>query len=276
MSVAVLLRVIIDPELATGVERTTLRLDDPSLVAIGLALSLRRQLPELLVTGIAAGPAAWDPAIQEACALGLDSVTRVWEERMESADLLATARALAGAVPAGCDLVLTGSAATDHGSGVLPAALAEILGWPFLADVAGIEPGASGLTATVRAGGGRHRVHGLPEQAVLAAARMPAPPLYPRLARRLMARRTAVPEFLPAPSPLLDGAPARLGRPEYGPARPLTRHLLQPSAAARPADRLRQLMSGGMANRGAKTLDADEDGVARQLVGILEQEGLLA
>jgi hypothetical protein len=31
-----------------------------------------------------------------------------------------------------------------------------------------------------------------------------------------------------------------------------------------------------MANRGAKTLDADEDGVARQLVGILEQEGLLA
>jgi electron transfer flavoprotein beta subunit len=277
MKVGVLLRVIVDPELAAGVERTTLRLDDPSLVAIGLALALRRQQPGTGLFGIAVGPPDWDHALQEALALGLDRVERAWSDAFESADLLATASAIADAVPGDTSLLLAGSAATDHGSGILPAAVAELLGWPLLTDVGTIDCQADGqMTATVRAGGGRQRSYRLPERAVLAAARMPAPPLYPRLARRFAARKSGVPERRPAINALVEGAARRIGPPEYGPARPLTRHLLQPSAAAKPADRLRQLMSGGMSNRGAKTLDADDGGIARQLAELLEKEGLLA
>ncbi len=277
MNVAVLLRVIVDPELAAGVERTMLRLDDPSLVALGLALSVRRQQSAVQLRGIAAGPPDWDHALQEALALGLDSVERAWSDGFESADLVATASAIAQAIPDDTDLLFAGSAATDHGSGILPAAVAELLGWPLLGDVGTVHCQADGeMTATVRAGGGRQRLYRLPDRAVLTAARMPAPALYPRLARRFVARKSAVPVRAPASHAFVEGATGRMGPPEYGPARPLTRHLLQPSAAAKPADRLRQLMSGGMSNRGAKTLDADDGGVARQLADLLEKEGLLA
>lgn len=277
MNVTVLLRVIDDPELAAGVSGTTLRLDDSALVALGLALGLQQRRAGVHVSAVAVGPPAWDVALREALAVGIEQVTRGWSEALAGADVPATAAAVAAAMPPETDLVIAGTAASDHGSGVLPGAVSEALGWPLLAEVTAIEEGPEGLLAQTRGDGGSRRRYALPEKAVLVAARMPAPSLFPPLARRLAARKAAVPEMEPPAGGLSAGSEGRIALVDYGPARPLTRHLLKPSATANPADRLRQLMSGGMSGRGGKTLDAGGGGgLAKQLAEILVKEGYLA
>jgi electron transfer flavoprotein alpha/beta subunit len=279
MKVTVLLRVIEDPELAAGVSRSTLRLDDSALVALGMALSLMRKDPGVRLAGVAAGPPSWDRSLQEALAAGLQSVTRVWSEGMNEADVPATAAALANGVDSDTDLVISGAASGDHGSGTLPGAVAELLGLPILADVAGLAAGPEGVVAQVRGEGGRRRRYRVPAKAMVVATRLPAPPIFPPLARRLTARKTHVPETTPVSTRLVTGAAGRISLIDYGPARPLTRHLIKPSASANPADRLRLLMSGGMSGRGGQTLDssgAGGGGLAKQLAEILVKEGFLA
>ncbi len=276
MNVTVLLRVIDDPELAAGVSGSTLRLDDSSLVALGLALDFKHRDSAVRLSAIAAGPPEWDAALREALALGVEEVVRVWSADLAGADIPAIASAVASAVQDGADLVIAGAAATDHGSGILPGAVAEALGLPLLAEVTGLEHNPGGIVAQTRGDAGRRRRFGLPPRAVLVTARLPAPGLFPPLARRLAARKASVPELQPPGGELVSGAGERIAVVDYGPARPLTRHLIKPSASANPADRLRQLMSGGMAGRGGQTLDSGGGGgLAKQLAEILVKEGYL-
>jgi len=276
MNIVVLLRVVADPGLAAGVSGSTVRLDDPSLVAIGQALVLRKLLPGVRLQGIAAGPSDWDPALKEALALTLDSVRRIWSGSLATGDIVATAHALATSLPPDPSLIVAGSAATDHGSATLPAALAEILGWPLLAEVASFETRDEGLAALVRGGGGSRRIYTVPERAVLVAARARAPSIYPKVRALLAARKSAIPETQPATTRLEPTG--RISLLDYGPPRPSTRHLLKPSAAANPADRIRMLMSGGMAARRGETLDSSSNtgaSLAKQLADILLKEGFV-
>lgn len=277
MNVVVLLRVVDDPALSAGVSGVTVRLDDPSVVAIGQALVLRRLLPGVRVEGVAAGPSGWDPALKDALALGVDSVQRTWSDSLATGDIVATAKALATCLSPEASVILAGSAATDHGSATLPAALAELLGWPLLSEVASFELRSDGLAAQVRGGGGSRRVYTVPERAVLVAARARAPSIYPKVRALLIARKAAIPEKPPASAGPDDSA-ARISLIDYGPPRPSTRHLLKPSASANPADRIRMLMSGGMAARGGETLDSSSnsgESLAKQLADILVKEGFV-
>jgi len=187
MNVAVILRAIPDPDLARGVTGATVRLDDPSAAALALAMHVRALTPGATLTALAAGPEEWDIVLREALALDVDIVQRAWSAEMAGTDAVGTAKALAGLVPAGTQFVVSGSPATDHGSGILPAVLAELLGWPLLSDVAGIakDEGSGEPLAQVRAGGGRRRVYRLTAPMVITAAKQPPPPLYPRLRKRL-------------------------------------------------------------------------------------------
>lgn len=254
MTIAVLLRAIDDPELAHGVTGTTFRLDDPSLAALALAMSLQAHLPGASLSGLAAGPPEWDAALRETLALGLEQLCRTWSPEFAEADAITTARAIASLVPSNTSLIVAGSAASDHGSGILPAAIAERLGWPLLADVAAIdaEPPGGRLVAQVRAGGGRRRRYCLTPPLVIAAVRQAPPPMYPPLARRIAARHAAIPCAAPG-----ETAARTVTMVGTGPAWPRRRQLIQPSATANPAQRLRQLMSGGVGGGGqAATVDA--------------------
>lgn len=278
MNIVVLLRVVDDPALAAGVSGITVRLDEPSLVAIGQALALRRLLPGARINGIAAGPASWDPALKDALALTLESVHRIWNDSSSAADLVDIAKVLATSIPPDATLILAGSAATDHGSAALPAALAEILEWPLLSEVATFEMRRDGLAALVRGGGGSRRTYTIPERAVIVAARARAPSIYPKVRALLAARRSLIPATQPASDGLTEPSSGRISLLDYGPPRPSTRHLLKPSAAAKPADRIRMLMSGGMAARRGETLDSSSNtgaSLANQLADILVKEGFV-
>lgn len=265
MRAVVLLRAVPDREAL--VSPVPLVPDAPSLVAIHLAHSLRQAVPALIIDGVFAGPAEWEPAMREALALDLESLSRL--DISPEADVVTTARAIGAALSTDTSFVIAGAAATDHGSGLLPMALAEVLGLTFLGAVTTIEARDGELAATVRGDAGLRRSLRLPVPCVLQAAPAPAPALYPKLARKLAARKAAIPVVPAGDAPGLTRIDA------YGPARPVTRTLFKPSTSARPADRMRQLMAGGMAKRGVAQTVAAETGAAAQLADAIEAQGFI-
>lgn len=271
MSIVVLLRAVSDPELAGGIRGSSYRLDAPSEDAIALGLSLRSCSPAPM-RGVAIGPPEWEMPLRDAVSLGLDEVERLWGPSPAAGDIVAHARLLACALSADARAVIAGGVATDHGSGLIPFALAELLGWPVIERT--IDAGIEGADLVVRAlaGGGRRTTYRMPGRAVLVAASGRALP-YPTVARKLAARRAAVLTVTP---PAAQAAEPAFTFEGFGPARPVTRHLLRPSTASGAGGRLRHLMAGGAAPsgqaRGAMAADAS---VATQLADLLDREGLL-
>jgi electron transfer flavoprotein alpha/beta subunit len=270
MNVVALIRPVHDAALAGGVTGSTLRVDDPSLSAFSLACTLTALGEPGVLTALAVGPPEWDGALRDVLAMGAHAVLRAWSPAPADPEIAATAHAICDALPPAVDVIVSGAAATDHGSGALPAAVAALLDWPLLADVTAVESDPSGLVAQVRASGGRRQVYRLQPPLVVIVAPQPAQPPYPPLARRLAAKRATVPVCqlqLSSWDPGLEPAGT-------GPAWPRRRHLIQPEASGRAGDRLRSLMSAGISSRKSDTIDAA--GAAGTLATWLIDGGFLA
>jgi electron transfer flavoprotein beta subunit len=86
------------------------------------------------VTVVTVGPDRATDAIRKALSMGADKAIHVSDEALHGADVLQTAKVLAGAVGTvdGVDLVIAGNEATDGGGGAVPSILAELLGLPQL------------------------------------------------------------------------------------------------------------------------------------------------
>jgi electron transfer flavoprotein alpha/beta subunit len=269
VTAVVLLRAVLDSEPSAPGRR--LLLDAPSLAALALALGWRRRDAGTLI-GLAAGPEAWEPALRDGLALGLDTVTRV-DMDSGGADVVSTATALAGAIPPGTRLVVAGAAASDHGSGALPGAVAGILDRPLLSEVTALSAAGDGLRVETKAGAGRFRVYEVEAPVVLvAAARGGAQSLYPRLASRLAAARATIETVRPAGS---GHGGSRLRVLGTGPGRPRTRRLLKPQAGASSGERLGQLMAAGARRGSGSRIEGEVAALARQLVEVLEGNGFL-
>ena len=109
------------------------------------------------VTVLTVGPAHAVEALRRGLAMGATSAVHVGDEAIAGSDALATARVLAAAVAhlhaeRPVDLVVAGMAALDGLTSLVPAALAELLGWPqlTLADEIAVEPGERGPLVRVR------------------------------------------------------------------------------------------------------------------------------
>ena len=104
--------------------------------AVEEALTLKESADaEVVVLTMGPGDAA--DAVRKALQMGADSGVHVSDEALHGSDAIATSRVLAAAVAkiaeqGPVDLVLSGMASTDGSMGVVPAMLAERLGWPQL------------------------------------------------------------------------------------------------------------------------------------------------
>ncbi len=269
MNGVVLLRAVVDREAPTDLGQIIL--DAPSLAALCQAIDWRKSAGGVL-TGLTVGPQSWDGALREALALGLDSAGRIAAPEDGGLDIAATAAALAAAIPSDTCSVFAGSAATDSGSGLLPAALAGVLDWPLIAGVIRARQVEELVEVEAIAGPGRRHTYRVAGPVVLEGARLSPPPVYAPLARRLAAARATIRLAEPGTAGLRSIERSTfLG---YGPGRPRTKHLLKPSAAAKPGDRLSQLMSGGAQRTGSK-LSGDSADLARQLAELLGKAGVL-
>jgi electron transfer flavoprotein beta subunit len=135
------------PDSATGarIDPATMRLDrSGDLVlseydahAVEEALRLRDGAGEGEVGVLSMGPAKALDALRKALAMGADRAVLVSDDALVGADLVATARALAGTLALwGPDLVLFGQQSADGNGACLWAAVAERLRLPVLSQVA--------------------------------------------------------------------------------------------------------------------------------------------
>ena len=111
------------------------------------------------VTTITVGGAVCDPVIRKALAIGADDAVRV---DAEPTDAMQTAELIASyAKNQAFDLILCGKETIDHNGSLVPAMVAEMLDWPFIALATHLE--VEGIEASLKrksAGGTEHvKVH---------------------------------------------------------------------------------------------------------------------
>ncbi|MDC8802236.1 electron transfer flavoprotein subunit beta [Halomonas pacifica] len=123
---------------------------DQDARGLELALGLERQLPGSRVGLLHAGPRSEESesALRGYLGMGLDTLTLL--EQAEGSDAIpALAEHLAAAPP---QLVITGARAErGEGSGLLPYALAERLGWPLVNGLAAVEKVENGVATLLQA-----------------------------------------------------------------------------------------------------------------------------
>jgi len=101
------------------------------------------------VVAVTLGPDDAADAIKRALQMGCDAGVHINDEQVHGSDALATSAILAAAIrKVQPDLVMCGMASTDGSMGVLPAMLAERLGWPALTFAH--EVSVDGTTVTVQ------------------------------------------------------------------------------------------------------------------------------
>lgn len=110
------------------------------------------------VTALTLGPAAADKVLKDAKAIGVDDITRVWDDSWGELDSNGIQSALADAIgQIGGEVVYCGKTAADTGAGSTGPGIAERLGWASVSNVSGVAFD-SGIIATTPAEGGEAKV----------------------------------------------------------------------------------------------------------------------
>lgn len=124
-------------------------LDEITERALEVALSHADKNEGTEVVAVAMAPEGSTASVRRALAIGAHSAVHVADERLSGADLGLTAEVLAAAIRRGePDLVITGNLSTDGSGGVIPAMLAEHLGWPQATALTEVEISADGIRGT--------------------------------------------------------------------------------------------------------------------------------
>ncbi|MEZ0492582.1 electron transfer flavoprotein subunit beta [Kineococcus sp. TBRC 1896] len=128
-----------DGRLARGGDDDTLNELDEDALEAGLRTAEAAGFPGEGhdVTVLTVGPAAAVEAVRRGVAMGASGAVHVRDDAVAGSDAVATARVLAAAIAelhaeAPVDVVVAGMAALDGLTSLVPAALAELLGWPQL------------------------------------------------------------------------------------------------------------------------------------------------
>ncbi|MGF3057178.1 electron transfer flavoprotein subunit beta/FixA family protein [Microbacterium sp. YY-01] len=124
-------------------------LDEITERALEAALTAAQNVPDSEVVALSMAPETATASIRRALAMGAASAIHIADEQLHGADLAVTARVLAAAITrSGADLVMAGNLSTDGTAGVLPAMLAELLGWNQATSLTELTVTADGMSGT--------------------------------------------------------------------------------------------------------------------------------
>ncbi|KNY05850.1 electron transfer flavoprotein subunit beta/FixA family protein [Microbacterium sp. GCS4] len=134
-------------------------LDEITERALEVALSHADKNEGTEVVALAMAPEGSTASVRRALAIGAGSAVHIADEELVGADLGLTADVLAAAIRRGePDLVITGNLSTDGSGGVIPAMLAEHLGWAQATALTSVEITPEGVTGTRAADAGAQSV----------------------------------------------------------------------------------------------------------------------
>jgi electron transfer flavoprotein beta subunit len=189
VKVAVCVKAVPDAGIGRRIDPGSKRLDrsgelvlsDFDSHAVEEALRVKEAAGEGEVVVVSVGPARSADAVRKTLAMGADRAVLVSDVALEGADLLVTARALAGALEReGPDLVLFGQQSADGDGACLFAAVAELLRRPVISQVMDLSIGPGAVTGKRQTEFGYERVRA-PLPAVVAVSDAINEPRYPSL-----------------------------------------------------------------------------------------------
>jgi electron transfer flavoprotein beta subunit len=189
MKIAVCVKAVPDAAAGRRIDPATKRLDRSGELTISEwdtypveeALKLRDASGDGEVVVVSMGPERAMDALRKALAMGADRAVLVSDASLEGADLLGTAKALAGALEReSADLVLFGQQSADGGGACLWAAVAERLRRPVVSQVSELTVDGSSLTGKRQTEYGYDTIRA-PLPAVVAVADSINTPRYPSL-----------------------------------------------------------------------------------------------
>ena len=189
MKIAVCVKAVPDAAAGRRLDPATKRLDrsvelaisDFDTYAVEEALKLKESAGDGEVVVVSMGPERAMDALRKALAMGADRAVLISDPSLEGADLLGTARALAGALEQeGADLVLFGQQSADGGGAVLWAAVAERLRQPVISQVSELTAEGGSVTGKRQTEFGYDSIRA-PLPAVVAVSDAINTPRYPSL-----------------------------------------------------------------------------------------------
>lgn len=141
------------------------------------------------------GPATAEEAVRKALQMGIDAAAIVTDDALAGSDAVATARVLAAAISkVSADLVIMGVESTDAKMSVVPAMVAEVLGWPMLTQAQALSVDGTSVTIERQTSDGHDVVQGdLP--AIVSVVEKFNEPRYPSFKGITAAKKKTVDTF---------------------------------------------------------------------------------
>jgi electron transfer flavoprotein beta subunit len=189
MKIAVCVKAVPDAAAGRRLDPGTKRLDrsgelaisDFDTYAVEEALKLKEAGGEGEVVVVSMGPERAMDALRKALAMGADRAVLITDSALEGADLLVTAKALAGALEGEApDLVLFGQQSADGGGAVLWAAVAEKLRRPVISQASELAVDGGSVTGKRQTEFGYDSIRA-PLPAIVAVSDAINTPRYPSL-----------------------------------------------------------------------------------------------
>jgi electron transfer flavoprotein beta subunit len=149
MRIMVCVKQVIDVRASLIVDRRTSIVTAPGtspvinradICAIEAAMGVKENIKTAEVLAMNVGPPITDKTIRYCLARGVDIVWRIWDESVALGDPYIIAEIIAEAAKVShCSLLLCGMASEDSQSAIVPALIAEKLGWPWVSRVVNIK-----------------------------------------------------------------------------------------------------------------------------------------
>jgi len=251
-------------------------------MAIEEALQTVEQCKSGKITLLTAGPETAEKVLRMGLAIGGDEAVRVWDDDFQGSDSFAIANIIGRAAEKiGFDMIFCGYKSIDGGSSQMPAMIAEALGISFAGSVVDIELNLSGgqmvVLRKLERGDREKVICKLPT--VVSVETGINNPRYPTVPGIMKARHADV--------ALINNNDLGFGNNEigvsgsytqvetYAPPRPKTKKFSIPDSKLSATERLKQLMSGGIQDRGGDTLQGEPEKIASSFVKFLVDESII-
>jgi electron transfer flavoprotein beta subunit len=234
------------------------------------------------VTAISMGASSAEMALRKCLAIGADRAVLLCDPAFAGADGYATAAVLAKAIaPFQYDLVLCGVRAIDTNAGQVGSAIAEMLGIALVTGVTKIEVSTEQKKVTVqrRLEGGNREVVETPLPVLLTVEVGFNKPRYPSLPSMIMAQRKEIERYdingLHLSAKEVGSSGSKTHTTRLSASKPRPKRIFTPDSSLSAAERMRLIMSGGIAEKKGDLLDGEPAELASKLIQFLRQQNLL-